>query len=168
MAITEVTNPLLGAFQALWDALKTSPVFCQLVPPGNRLEYPVVFEPTGPDTHTQSTTPYVVIVFKGFNLNPRVTSSSTLPELTFEINISTATQRAGPVMDVIWAIIAAVSAWHKTITATTSLVFPFVRCVRLTDSEQLVQADKGIKGWTAKVRVEIGLNLKTTYTESAS
>ncbi len=168
MAITELVNPLTGTFQALWDALKASPSFCQLVPPGNRLEHPVAFEPAAPDTLSQSTTPYVAIVLSDFNLNPRATSSSTLPELQFEISITTSTQRAGPALDVIWAIITAMFAWHKTITATTSLTFPYIRCARLTSSKQKIEADRGVKGWLAVMRVEIGLNLKTTDLEAAS
>jgi hypothetical protein len=168
MAETEIVNPLTGTFQEIWKALKANQTFCMLVPPGNCLEYPVLFEPDDPDTLANSNTPYVAIVFSGFTTNSRVTSSSTLPELRFDIKVSTASQRSGPVLDVVWSIIRAMFAWHVTLTASNSLVFPYIRCARLLSGTQEIKAEKGIKGWVSAMQLEIGLNLKTSDLEEPS
>jgi hypothetical protein len=168
MAEIALENPLTGAFEAIWNALEANSVFCTLVAPGNRLKYAVTFEPPEPDTLSESVTPYVVVVFTGFKVNPHATSSSTLPDLAFEIQVSTASQRTGPILDTIWAILLAIFAWHATINATTSGKFPYIRCVRPLDSKQENKAQKGIKGWMAAMYLEIGLNLRTHDLETVS
>jgi len=159
--MAEVYNPITGAFEALWGALETHADFAQEVPPGNRLKYPMFYEPPIEDALTQSTTPRVAVVLTTFELSPRATSSGTLSRVQFEVVVSTSAQRAESVLDVFWAVVRALVAWHSSLGDSTWKEKGYMYCARPLATKHSLVAAKGVKGWACAMVVEVAMSFRT-------
>lgn len=170
--LTESDNPLRLVYSALWTMLEASPAFTSYVKEGNRIKFTGTSRVYAKDSVGGADLPEVCIGLIGQEVHLQNTSGSSKIVQIWEIRVSTGDFRTAALLDLNWIILCAMLDWNTRLRdALTWQSEKFVivcRPLKIEETADEEQLNRGNRGWAAVWRGEVELNFSTTDMRTAA
>jgi len=157
-------DPLSIVFKSLWNCAEASEHVTELVRLKNRIRLDQNNDPIK-RTVTDADLPELTLLTDGGNVGLQVTSSGTKITKNFAWMIATGqTLVCERILPVEFALVRAMKNWPEHVAQETWNGKRFVNVVRMndiTEGESDPERNRGIKGWSALMNIEVEMTFQT-------
>jgi hypothetical protein len=163
--MADTNNPLRQVHTAFWTMLESGALFAADTAAGNRIKLNTDDEDPHKGEVSTADLPEVRVACTKVTGPFEATSNSSFMDTIWEVQIAAGERTQFIVFDVIWAVYSALRQWQTTLTGLTYNDRQFVHLTRVMDadlSEDDLEKNRGIQGWSCAWRALVRMHFKTT------
>ena len=161
-----MSDPFTMVYDALWDLAEASNRVTEIVRPGNRVKLRSTPPTAGPKREvSQGDLPELILALTSGSGNIRGTSSSSMVIRQYQFQISTGSMNPERVLELEFALYAAMADWPAVLGALQWSGAQFVKRANLVSAETgetMAEQNRGVRGWAAMWTLEVEMHFRTS------